>query len=41
MNYKKVDQVPYNFVTCSQAQGLASGVATDTNKTSSLLFGLQ
>ena len=37
----KADQIPYNYVTCSQAQTLASGMSTDTNKTSSLLFGIQ
>ena len=37
----KADQIPYNFVTCSQAQTLSSGMSTNTNKTSSLLFGIQ
>ena len=37
----KADQIPYTYVTCSQAQTLASGMSTDTNKTSSLLFGIQ
>ena len=37
----KPDQIPYNFVTCSQAQSLASGMSTDSSKTSSLLFGIQ
>lgn len=37
----KADQIPYNFVTCSQAQKLASGMADGTNKTGSLLFGIQ
>ena len=37
----KVDQIPYNYVTCSDAQILASSMATGDNKTSSLLFGLQ
>ena len=37
----KPDQVPYNFVTCGQAQKLAGKIATDSNKTSSLLFGIQ
>ena len=32
--------IPYNYVTCSQAQGLASDMKTG-NKTSSLLFGIQ
>lgn len=37
----KRNQIPYNYVTCSQAQELASGMSTDSNKTSSLLFGIQ
>lgn len=37
----KLNQMPYNYVTCSQAQNLASGMSTNTNKTSSLLFGIQ
>ena len=37
----KPNQIPYNYVTCSQAQSLASGMSTDSNKTSSLLFGIQ
>ncbi len=37
----KADQIPYNYVTCSQAQAVASGMSTDTKKTSSLLFGIQ
>lgn len=37
----KANQIPYNFVTCSQAQKLASGMADGTNKTGSLLFGIQ
>lgn len=36
----KQDQIPYNYVTCSQAQSLANGMTTDS-KTSSLLFGIQ
>ena len=32
---------PYNFVTCSQAQTLASNISPDKSKTSSLLFGIQ
>lgn len=35
------NQIPYNYVTCSEAQTLASGMSTDSNKTSSLLFGIQ
>ena len=31
----------YNFVNCSQAQKLASKMSTSSNKTSSLLFGIQ
>ncbi len=37
----KQNQIPYNYVTCSQAQNLSSGLSTDSNKTSSLLFGIQ
>lgn len=37
----QVDRIPYNFVTCSEAQTLASAMSTDSNKTSSLLFGIQ
>ena len=37
----KADQIPYNYVKCNKAQTLASGMSTDTNKTSSLLFGIQ
>ncbi len=37
----KKNIIPYNFITCSQAQTLASGMTTDSNKTSSLLFGIQ
>lgn len=36
----KVNQIPYNFVTCSEAQGLANRLKVG-NKTSSLLFGIQ
>lgn len=36
----KQNQIPYNWVTCSQAQNLAKGLATD-GKQSSLLFGIQ
>ena len=36
----KKDMIPYNFVTCSEAQQLANGMATGS-KTSSLLFGIQ
>lgn len=36
----KQNQFPYNWVTCSQAQNLAKGFATD-GKTASLLFGIQ
>ena len=36
----KSNQIPYNFVTCSQAQSLASQMKT-ANKTTSLLFGIQ
>ena len=37
----KANQIPYTFVTCSQAQKLATKMSTDDNKTSSLLFGIQ
>ena len=37
----KPNQIPYNFVTCGQAQELANGMSIDSNKTSSLLFGIQ
>ena len=37
----KPDHIPYNMVTCSQAQNLASQMSPDTTKTSSLLFGIQ
>ena len=36
----KKDMIPYNFVTCSDAQQLASGMSTG-NKTSSLMYGIQ
>ena len=36
----KKDMIPYNFVTCSDAQQLANGMSTG-NKTSSLMFGIQ
>ena len=36
----KQNAYPYNYVTCSQAQNLAKGFATD-GKTASLLFGIQ
>ena len=32
---------PYNFVTCSQAQTLASNISPNENKTTSLPFGIQ
>ena len=37
----KPDMYPFNYVTCSQAQTLASAMSTDSNKTSSLMFGIQ
>lgn len=37
----QANQIPYNYVTCSEAQTLASGMSTDSSKTSSLLFGIQ
>ena len=36
----KKDMIPYNFVTCSDAQQLVNGMSTG-NKTSSLMFGIQ
>ena len=36
----KKDMIPYNFVTCSEAQQLAEGMGTG-NKTSSLMYGIQ
>jgi type II secretory pathway pseudopilin PulG len=36
----KKNMIPYNFVYCSEAQQLASNMATE-NKTTSLLFGIQ
>ncbi len=36
----KKDMVPYNFVTCSDAQQLATGMSTGS-KTSSLMYGIQ
>ena len=37
----QADMYPFNYVTCSQAQTLASAMSTDSNKTSSLMFGIQ
>ena len=37
----QADRIPYNYVTCSEAQTLASAMSTDSSKTSSLLFGIQ
>ena len=37
----KPNQIPYNYVTCGQAQKLASEMTIDPSKTSSLLFGIQ
>ena len=37
----KPNQIPYNYVTCEQAQTLAKGMSADSSKTSSLLFGIQ
>ena len=37
----KPNVYPYNFVTCSQAQTLASGMVKSENYTSSLMFGVQ
>ena len=37
----QANRIPYNHVYCSEAQKLASAMSTDSNKTSSLLFGIQ
>lgn len=37
----KPNQIPYNFVTCGEAQQIANEMSTDPSKTSSLLFGIQ
>ena len=37
----KEKMIPYNYVTCGEAQELASAMCTNTNKKSSLLFGIQ
>ena len=37
----KPNAYPYNYVTCSQAQTLASGMVKSENYTSSLMFGVQ
>ena len=37
----KSNQIPYNYITCSEAQSLATKFLKDTSKTSSLLFGIQ
>ena len=36
----KKDMIPYNYVYCSDAQKLATGMSTE-NKTSSLMYGIQ
>lgn len=35
------DAIPYNYVYCSEAQSLASNMAQDSGKKSSLMFGIQ
>ncbi len=35
------DAIPYNFIYCNEAQKLSSQMTPDSNKTSSLLFGIQ
>ena len=35
------DAIPYNFVYCNEAQALAQEMASSSNYTSSLMFGLQ
>lgn len=37
----QANMIPYNYVTCSESQTLASKMAPDSSKTSSLLFGIQ
>ncbi len=37
----KANQIPYNWITCSEAQGLANSMLVDNTKTYSLLFGIQ
>lgn len=37
----QANMIPYNFVTCSESQMLASKMSPDSSKTSSLLFGIQ
>ena len=37
----KANQIPYNWVTCAQAQTLAKGMSADSSKISSLPFGIQ
>ena len=35
------DVIPYNYVTCSEAQSLANEMTPNSNYTSSLMFGIQ
>ena len=35
------DMIPYNYITCSDAQKLAKAMADNSEKTSSLMFGIQ
>lgn len=37
----KKNAIPYNFVTCSEAQNLASKMSPNSHMTSSVLFGIQ
>ena len=37
----KRSMIPYNWVTCEEAQNLASKMSPNSNQTSSLLFGIQ
>lgn len=37
----KPDQIPYNYITCAQAQSLASNIVNVEEHTSNLLFGIQ
>ena len=37
----KRDMIPYNYITCGEAQKLASEMSEGTDKTASLMFGIQ
>ncbi len=38
---KSKNAIPYNWVTCSEAQSLAKEMTPNSNYTSSLMFGIQ